>query len=222
MVTASPSADSLLAVTSTGGADRSEFVPKRLTVDDVRAMLASGLLPDDNSVELIDGLLVVRDRGLGDVPMASPQHSYCIRKLRRVLEAQLPDDRYQVHAESDLDVSPVNLPQPDLSVVRGGPDDFATTFPTVADIPLLIEVSITSLGKDRGAKLRLYAAAAVTCYAILDATNREMTVHSDPVPETSSFATSTTFGGRESCRLPVDEQAPVEFELDEVLPPVES
>ena len=195
---------------------RGGLTPVRLSVSDVRSMVASGVVPDDCSTELIDGLLVVRDRGLGDRPMASPEHSFTVKQLRLALERQLPDDRLQVHAESDAEVSSHNLPQPDVTVAAGGPMEYAHRYPLPADIRLVAEVANTSLDRDRGLKLRMYAAAGLSPYLIVNMLTRRVEVYERP--EDGGYANRREVGEGETLTLELAGE-PVTIDVSTLLPP---
>jgi Uma2 family endonuclease len=85
-------------------------------------------------------------------------------------------------------------PVPDLAVVVGGPRDYPT-HPTTAE--LVVEVADTSLDMDTGPKARLYAAAGIADYWVIDLNNRLLIVYRDPRPDTTnpfgaSYATVTS------------------------------
>jgi hypothetical protein len=62
----------------------------RLTVDQVHAMIAAGILPEGPHTELIDGLLVYKDRSeQGEDPMTSGKRHNLAVKLRARLDAEL-------------------------------------------------------------------------------------------------------------------------------------
>src|SRR5919204_2349297 len=118
--------------------------------------------------ELIDGRIV-------RMPQPSPPHITAKDKARRVLEAVFGPNHY-ARTESPLDLSPVFVPGPDIAVVPGVPDDWATTFPTAADARLVVEVSRSTLWIDRTRKLPLYAAAGVADLWIINLINWQLEV----------------------------------------------
>jgi Uma2 family endonuclease len=95
-------------------------------------------------------------------------------------------------------------PVPDLAVVPGSPRDHVTN-PTTA--LLVVEVADTSLAIDTGEKARLYAAAGIADYWVIDLNNRVIIAHRDPRPDSASpsgasYATVTP-------RTPVQSVVPV-------------
>ena len=71
-------------------------------------------------------------------------------------------------------------PEPDLSVVRGAPDDFEDHPSTVL---LVVEVSKTSLSLDTKKKQSLYASMGVPDYWVLDLENRQLLVFRQPISD---------------------------------------
>ena len=113
------------------------------------------------------------------MPQPSPPHITAKDKARRVLEAVFGPNHY-ARTESPLDLSPVFVPGPDIAVVPGVPDDWATTFPTAADARLVVEVSRSTLWIDRTRKLPLYAAAGVADLWIINLINWQLEVYRKP------------------------------------------
>ncbi len=69
-------------------------------------------------------------------------------------------------------------PEPDASVVRGGPRDHLTEHPATA--LLAVEVSQTTLNYDLTTKAELYATANIAEYWVIDLDGRELHVFRDP------------------------------------------
>lgn len=122
--------------------------------------------------ELIDGRIV-------RMPQPSPPHVTARDKARRVLEAVFGPNHY-VRTDSPLDLSPVFVPGPDIVIVPGVPDDWATAAPTAAAARLVVEVSRSTLWIDRKRKLPLYAAALVEDLWIINLINWQLEVYRKP------------------------------------------
>jgi Uma2 family endonuclease len=139
---------------------------------DVRRMVESGILSEDERVELIDGeLIAMSAKGFA--------HDRIKTELVHRLFRALSDD-YRVHVESTLQLDAAVLVEPDLLVARKeaasmSAEGFATI--PVSEVLLLIEVAATSLAWDRGRKAALYARAGVPEYWVIDANERTAWVH---------------------------------------------
>src|SRR3954470_24450647 len=98
--------------------DRGGFV--RFTADDVQGMLKQGFLPEDATTELLNGLIILKDRSdLGGEPLIhGPRHRACIRRLTLFVPRIETAER---HAQVQLPIVCGNdqLPEPDFAIVRG-------------------------------------------------------------------------------------------------------
>jgi Uma2 family endonuclease len=71
-------------------------------------------------------------------------------------------------------------PEPDFSAATGPEDKYDARHPGPKDLVLVVEVSHTTAGFDRGTKLALYAANKITQYWVIDVENRRVEVYTDP------------------------------------------
>jgi Uma2 family endonuclease len=123
----------------------------------------------DERVELVEGRIV-------EVSPQGTRHAGTVQRLTTKLVPLLLG-RAEVRVQSPLAVSDRSLPEPDLAAVAPGDTDQA--HPTTAF--LVIEVSESSLNKDRLVKANLYAGADIPEYWIVDIAAAVIEVHSDPV-----------------------------------------
>ena len=148
-------------------------IAKRLTVDQYDQMVENGILPETNRFELIEGKLVEKMTRGG-------KHSASSERTWRAIHALL---RQGLHVRIE---KPVRIPQrrsesePDVSVVRGGVDDYETRYPGPEDVALVVEVTRTSVAKDR--KLaRVYGGGGIPAYWIVNLHARQLEVYLNPV-----------------------------------------
>jgi Uma2 family endonuclease len=126
-------------------------------------MVALGWFEDER-VELLKGVLVTMS------PMG-PRHLSITRRLNRFLMRAI-GERADVQIQGPLALADDSEPEPDVALVPRGYED---------DLPdrayLVIEVADSSLEKDRGIKLSLYAAAGIPEYWIVNIAERCVEVH---------------------------------------------
>jgi Uma2 family endonuclease len=134
-------------------------------------MIESGVLTENDPVELLEGILVFK------MPK-KPSHPMAVRLLISVFDDLLPPG-WHFRPQEPLTLED-GEPEPDGAVVRGGPRDYPDRHPGPADVALVIEVADTTLDRDRGIKLRSYARAGITVYWILDLVGRRVEVYTDP------------------------------------------
>ena len=157
---------------------------RRLTYRDLCAMERAGIIDGDQHVELLEGQLLVMT--------IHPPHAAAVAHLARRFQRVL-GDLAQVVVQGPLrlsdDLNDVNLPQPDLMLVAG-PEEVYPDHPRPADVHLLVEVSDTTLAKDRAVKLPLYAAHAIPEVWIVNLVHRQIEIYTHPQGE--EFLTRAT------------------------------
>ena len=157
---------------------------RRFTYGEVCAMERAGIIDGDQHVELLEGQLVVMT--------IHPPHAAAVSHLARRFQRVL-GDLAQVVSQGPLrlsdDLNDVNLPQPDLMLVAD-PEKVYPDHPRPEDVYLLVEVSDTTLAKDRVVKLPLYAAHGIPEVWIVNLVDRQIEIYTDPQGE--EFLTRTT------------------------------
>jgi Uma2 family endonuclease len=185
----------------------------RLTLEQYHEMVSRGILGEYDPVELLDGLLMVK------MPK-NRAHSNATRFARQSLAARVPAGWYVDSQE------PVSLessePEPDVVVVRDDPRALADRHTGPAEIGLVVEVADTSLERDRALKGRLYAAARLPVYWILNLAERCVEAYSDPAPPGESspaaYAALTVYGADDSVPLVLDGTEVASIPVSELLP----
>jgi Uma2 family endonuclease len=173
------------------------------TVDEYRRMEKTGIIAEDDRVELLEGVILQ----LG--PMNAP-HVLAIARCDYLLHRQLTDD-YLVSVQSAIVLDRFGAPQPDLAVIR---QRLYADVPTAADVVLIIEVSDSSLAYDRGRKRRNYAAAGIAEYWIVNLVDRLIERYTAPDSDDYSQVVRALAGGSLASTV-----LPLTIALDEVLPP---
>ncbi len=136
-------------------------------------LVALGVLGEDEPIELVAGQLVVRE------PQHTP-HATGVRLVDRALRRAFPDSAWQVNIGLPIALDDTSEPEPDVSVVAGGPRDYLAAHP--ARPVLVVEVSESSLGFDRRDKASVYARAGLADYWIVNLADRVLEVRRDPAP----------------------------------------
>jgi hypothetical protein len=135
-----------------------------------------GVFDSDERLELLDGLLVVREPQ--DVPHAAARR-LVVAALRRVFgEGWLVDSQLPRALDDDSE------PEPHICVLPGGPRDYLDAHPSHP--VLIVEVAESSLRKDRALKAGLYARAGIADFWIVNLIDRVLEVHRHPRPSDSA------------------------------------
>lgn len=139
-------------------------------------MIERGLFRPDDRLELLDGVLVVREPQLD-------RHALAIRRVDAALRPHFGAG-WLLAMQLPLALDEMSEPEPDFTVVRGVLSDLRRGHPRHA--ALIVEVAESSLVIDRGYKATLYARAGITDYWIVNLVDRVLEVHREPAaaPET--------------------------------------
>lgn len=126
----------------------------------------------DRRVELVDG--VVYDMA----PQHSP-HATAVQKARRALERAFPPSGYDIRVQMPLLLGRYSMPEPDLAVVPGEPDDYVKSHPRSAI--LILEVADSSQHHDRVRKMETYARFNISEYWIANLAHDFLEVYREPL-----------------------------------------
>jgi Uma2 family endonuclease len=143
----------------------------RFTVGQFQKMIAVGIFPPGEKVELLGGL--VRKK-----TTQNPPHAVALDLAQGLIRPRLPPDWFL--REQKPIIAPHSLPEPDLAAVRGPATRYAKQHPRPADIGLLIEVADSSLDYDRVENGRVYAQAKVPVYWIINLLELKIEVYTSP------------------------------------------
>jgi Uma2 family endonuclease len=142
------------------------------TVDDYYKMAESGILREDDRVELIDGEIIAM------APIGSG-HAGTVDQFGDNIR-ELVSGRGRVRSQNPIRLGFRAEPEPDLVIVRPRTDFYRNGHPGPEDIMLVIEVSESSLVYDRQTKAPLYARAGIIEYWIVNLIDRVIEVYRDP------------------------------------------
>jgi len=146
------------------------FPARRFSVAEYEQIGRAGILTEDDSVELLEGLIVEK-------MTKHPPHDGMIDLLVQLLSRCLPLDWYP--RTQNVLVTSDSAPEPDVVVTRGEPRQYMQRHPTAADAALVIEVADSSLLRDRR-KRKIYARAGIAQYWIIDLNSSNIEMYAQP------------------------------------------
>lgn len=160
-------------------AGRTTVVP--WTVERYHRAIAEGFLPEDPAFELIDGLIVHKNRApAGDNAMTiGDRHRVAVLRLAQSAPAFEQHGCF-LQTQQPVSLPPTSEPEPDGAVIRGTIDNYLEGPPGAGDVLSVVEVADSSLALDMGPKLAIYAAAAIPQYIVVDLVNDRIVVHEQP------------------------------------------
>lgn len=185
------------------------FPVRRFTVSEYRSLVESGVLQEDDRIELLEGWIVPK-------VTHNPPHDWTVTQIAQRVAPLLGADwlvRVQC-AVSTID----SEPEPDIAVVRTPNDRYLNRHPCGQDIGLLIEVAETSLDQDRR-KAAIYAAEGIPAYWIINLIDRQSEVHTRPDPPNRTYQECRVLKPGATIDVELDGRTVGQIPVDDVLPP---
>ena len=181
--------------------------PHRFSVEQYQKMIEAGVLTDDDKIELLEGYLVPK-------MSRNAPHDGTMEFITSTLFPLLPIG-WRFRSQSAV-VCSDSQPEPDIAVARGDTRTFFTRHPRADEIGLAIEVSDSSLMRDRIDKARIYARAGIVEYWIVNLVDRQIKVHTLPVGESYTNVQNYTAG--QSLPLTLDGIVVATIPFEEMMP----
>jgi Uma2 family endonuclease len=177
------------------------------TVEEYHRMNEAGIFAPDERVELLEGKILCKSA-------KSTAHRSATGRINYVLKKRL-ENRAWVSSQELVKLNERSEPEPDISVVKIHPLDYADHHPTPSEVYLIIEVADSSLKLDCETKAQAYSLAGIKDYWVLDVVKRELHIFRNP-----------TENGYESQVIIMESEtvSPLEFpdlqiRLSDMLPP---
>jgi Uma2 family endonuclease len=158
----------------------------RFSVARYEQMIDSGILTENDPVELIRGEIVEK-MPIGD------EHVACVNRSNRMFIRRL-GDRAVVSVQNPVRLAD-SEPEPDVALLALRDDDYASGKPRSADVFLVVEIADTTLDYDRDIKLPLYAENSLVEYWIVNLLDRCLEVYRHPQPNGTYRDTQTLRAG---------------------------
>lgn len=145
------------------------------TVEDYHQMLAAGILAERH-VELLNGEIV-------EMTPEGEVHAYASDEAGEYL-IYLLGTRAKVRQAKPITLPQSNSePEPDISIVQRRGRDYQEHHPYPENIFWLIEYSDSSLSKDLDVKIKVYAAAGIIEYWVINLQTKQLIVFRSPTIE---------------------------------------
>lgn len=159
---------------------------RKLSVDEFRRAFETGVYSPDERLELLQGEVWVM------TPIGR-KHTAAVNRLNTLFNTQL-GGRIIVSIQNGLALSPRDLPQPDVVLLRWRDDYYAGKDVEAADALLVVEVADSTLTSDRTVKLPLYAAAGVPEVWIVNLQDDVTEISSEPAEDAYRHTRTVPFG----------------------------
>src|SRR6266850_5445752 len=143
---------------------------RRWTRREYERLIDERFLDEDEPIELLDGLLLVKE------PQTSP-HRTAVLLVAKALERAFGEGWF-VQTQSPIGLDDRSEPEPDVCVVRGSLRDYVDAHPTHP--ALIVEVAQSGLRVARGRKATAYARGGIGDYWIVNLVDQVLEVHREP------------------------------------------
>lgn len=180
--------------------------PRRFTYDEYVQLGEAGIIGEDERTELINGEIVA-------MTPVGHRHIYLVDLLTDFLGGWA-HGRAILRVQSPLRFNDLEAPLPDLVLLRAHEDRYRSRQAGPWDALLVVEVSDSSVARDREKAVQ-YARAAIPEYWLVDAGRAVVVVHLDPVG--GEYTSVREYGRGDSWVSPGMEGR--EVRADEVLGP---
>ncbi len=174
-----------------------------ISADLYQQMIERGILLEGAPIELIDGLLVRKDRSARGENLMNygRQHALLLKRRFRWLSGWCDAIGYSLQNQSPVTLNEFSVPEPDLSIVRGTEEDYREGHLGPNDVLLLIEIADSSVSTDRSTKQRLYASAGIPVYWIVNIPDSQVEVYEQPDAASGKYQPPTIYRAGQTVRF---------------------
>lgn len=149
------------------------FPIRRFSISEYHKIGENGILKDEH-VELIEGVII-------EMSPKGTKHSAIVSKLSTPFYELVLQDKVLLRVQDPVVLSNDTEPEPDLALVKPPVDAYMEQHPHSDDVWLLIEVSDTTLERDREIKLPIYAVSCIPEVWIVNLVEDIIEVYREPI-----------------------------------------
>jgi len=150
-----------------------QLLRRKFTVEQFHKMAESGILNEDDRVELIRGEII-------EMAAIGLKHAACVNRLSNFLAWKLVN-RVITSVQNPVELDDNSEPQPDVVLLKPREDFYASARPQAKDVFLIIEVADSTIKYDREVKIPLYDEEGVIEVWLVDINEECVEVYREPV-----------------------------------------
>ncbi|MCJ8281139.1 MAG: Uma2 family endonuclease [Rivularia sp. ALOHA_DT_140] len=150
-----------------------QLLRRKFTVEQFHKMAESGILNEDDRVELIRGEII-------EMAAIGLKHAACVNRLSNFLAWKL-GSRVITSVQNPVELDDNSEPQPDVALLKSREDFYSSARPQPKDVYLIIEVADSTIKYDREVKIPLYAEEGVVEVWLVDINDECVEVYREPV-----------------------------------------
>ncbi len=149
-----------------------QLLRRKFTVEQYHKMVESGILSEDDRVELIRGEII-------EMSPIGLRHAACVKRLNNLFSRKLGDSVI-IGVQDPVKLDNTSEPQPDVVLLKPRADFYESEPPQSSDIFLLVEVADTTVEYDREVKIPLYAEDNIAEVWLVDINGQCVEVYREP------------------------------------------
>lgn len=180
-----------------------QLTQRLIKVEEYRKMAEAGILSDDGRIELLEGKLI-------EMSPVGRKHAAMVKRLTALLYRKLAGELI-ISVQDPIRLGEYSEPEPDLALLKPSANYYEDRLPDADDVLLIIEVSDSSLDKDREVKLPIYAAANIPEYWIINMEACEVEAYRFPLE--GAYRSREVFKKGGAINLPVPGRS---FSMDDI------
>jgi Uma2 family endonuclease len=143
-----------------------------ISVEEYDEMIEHGIFTTEDKVELLNGVIIEK------MPKG-PKHSSANDRITRLFY-KLFDDKVIIRNQNPIWLDEISEPEPDFVLAKFDKDFYSDRHPTPEDIYLIVEISDSTLGRDRVTKNLAYSKAGIRQYLVLNLQNETIEDFREP------------------------------------------
>ena len=142
------------------------------TVAEYNRMGETGILSEDDRVELIEGEIF-------EMSPIGRRHAACVDRLTELFSEKL-QRKAIIRVQSPIVLNDYSEPQPDVALLKRRADFYEQSLPLPDDVLLIVEVADTTLESDRQIKVPLYARSGIAEVWVVNLADEQVEVYTQP------------------------------------------
>ena len=155
------------------------FNARLIRVKQYDEMIEHGILTTEDKVELLNGVIIEKmPKGI--------KHA-AINDLVAEMFRETLGDRVIIRNQNPVVLDDYSEPEPDIVLAKPPREIYLERHPTPEDILLIIEISDSTLGRDRITKSLAYAKAEIQQYLVLNLQNKTIEEYREPSEDGYQF-----------------------------------
>ena len=146
-----------------------------ITVAEYDRMIEAGIYTENDRIELLNGEII-------ELIPKGPKHVYFNEKIADILKEKLGKTA-DVRSQNPIILDDFSEPEPDIVLAIPPRENYLERHPTLEDILLIIEISDSTLGRDRVTKSLAYAKAGIQQYIVFNVQDNSLEDYRQPAAD---------------------------------------